>query len=87
MMPPAAEDAEQVSVFATCGPYVMCVAVKGSQMSLSGCHREEAVIVYPAHPLQCSSQQLVCAIDMSVSTALSCHPYCALLTPAERERV
>lgn len=76
---------EQCSVSATYGLYVMCVALKGSQMSLSGCHREEAVSVCDVF-LPVQLQQLVSAIDMSVFRALSCQPYCALLIPAESKR-
>lgn len=76
------KDMEQCSV---CATYSLYVALKGSRMSLSGCHREEAVSVCEVSP-PVQPQQLVSAIDMSVSRALSCQPYCALLTPAESER-
>lgn len=69
-----------------CATYSLYVALKGSRMSLSGCHREEAVSVWKVS-LPVQPQQLVSAIEMSVSRALSCQPYCALLTPAESERV
>lgn len=61
-MAQAADDAEQLSVFSTCGPYVMCVAVKGNRMSLSGCHREEAAVSV------CSASPPV-----QLATACMCH--------------
>lgn len=85
-MTQATKDMDQCSVCATCGLHMMCVALKGSRMSLSGSRQEEAVNVCDVSPPE-QPQQLVSAIDMSVSRALSCQPYCVLLTPAvARER-
>lgn len=85
-MTQATKDMEQCSICATCDLYMMYVALKGSRMSLSGCRQEEAVSVCDVSP-PVQPQQLVSAIDMSVSRALSCQLYCALLTPAvARER-
>lgn len=50
MMTQATKDMDQCSVCATCGLYMICVALKGSRMSLSGSRQEEAVSVCEVSP-------------------------------------